>query len=170
MRHKAYNGISYRVSKDWVNQFRSPDVRVSENAVRNLDATVRLLQESGFSPKKVFGEDVEFDKIKFNEWHPDTCGCHVQYIWHRDHPEAQRVHYPHASRKHCEHHAHLQHDHHAHSVELHRENQHKEHHRHKLAAELGVEVGEVKFDFDEKRTLRLHHPKLASARRVHKEE
>lgn len=124
---------------------------------RNLAATIRVL--AGVDPRQVFGADVFFDRIKFTDWSPDTCGCTLRYMWHRDHHEDTRNHHPHEILKACPAHAHLQtpRDHYN---EVIAENQHKNRSVMKTAKDIGVPPAEIAHSYDDDRLLHLHHPKL----------
>lgn len=106
------------------------------------------------------------DKVVFNGWHPDTCGCHVEYVWHRDHDGpriSERKHRGHLSHQRCPAHEHLGEpvDHHA---ECEAENQHKNAAVHAAATIFGVEHASIEFSHDEKRQLVLKHAKFRKAK------
>ncbi len=136
------------------------------DAITNLHATEKEL--AGRDPHKVFPEgQVALDKLKFTTWSPDTCGCKLRFMWHRDHPESQRVHVPHRSVKVCPHHQGLKGHHNPeHHDAVHAENVHKNVSRHALATELGVDPGEITHSYTPDRTLHLHHSKLQEPRAV----
>jgi hypothetical protein len=78
-----------------------PRAHVDTN-IRNLEATLAALK--GKNVEDVFGKVINLDLVKFTDWRPDTCFCHLQYIWDRSTSEDHRVHYPHQHFIRCEHH------------------------------------------------------------------
>lgn len=152
------------VSAEFLAVASGADAQAAQVARDNLARTLEVLD--GRDPAKTFGKGVELDKIKFTDWRPDTCACHVRFLWHSAEPEDDRQHHAHASIVVCPDHKHLATDHVAHHDELLAENRHKNLSRQTLAEELGVDVGEIAHSYGEKRTLRLHHPSLKEARAV----
>lgn len=136
------------------------DPRNSEHTA-NLEATHRALE--GHDPRGAFGPLVEYDRIKFTRWSPDTCGCVIDFMWHRDtggDGQPPRVHHPHRTHKVCAEHEAVAGNRDAHHAELHAKNAHKNLRREELARELGVDAGEITHGYEDDHTLVLYHPKL----------
>lgn len=130
-------------------------------AVRNVIATLDALGD--VDAKKLFGDDVELDRLKITQWSPDTCGCVVDFIWHREHPEETRVHHPHRTHRVCARHAHLAKDRDGLHAEVRDHNRHKNHAVGVAAELVGVPVGEIGWSHDDQGVLVLAHEKLTAA-------
>lgn len=75
----------------------------------NLNSTIRVLD--GVDHKIALG-DIPLERVKITTAHLD-CGCTISYIWDKQSPDLDRIHYPHHHlNKKCPAHAHATDVHH----------------------------------------------------------